>query len=146
MNRWITIIILMTFALNILQGEVLSLIGKNIAFFIDDKTGKFYLENPSPGMKNMKELLFKDMPPTSYITLILDGKPSRLNMGNINVKQAFQSFDNIISAQYLIDSVTFKLSFILTNLSGKEYDSILCLISVENNSSNQISAGAEVLI
>lgn len=48
----------MTFALNILQGEVLSLIGKNIAFFIDDKTGKFYLENPSPGMKNTERTSF----------------------------------------------------------------------------------------
>ncbi len=141
-------ILFLILILNIISlgfSDVISLSGKRIAFFLDDKTGNFYLENPNPKSKDFKDLLFKDMPPTSYITLIIDEKPYRLNDSKLKAVQSFIVSDNNIIGNYMLNKYSIRVTFMITNLSLKDYDSIVCIVSAKNNSDKQALFGARFL-
>jgi hypothetical protein len=130
----------------ILFANDLALNGKKIGFYLDSGSGHFYVENPSPSETELKNLLFKDNPPTSYITLILEGKPYRLNDGLLTVKEPFTQKGSKISGVYTLKHVEYKITFILTNSEMKEEnDSVICLITVKNTGNTQVNVGARLL-
>jgi hypothetical protein len=125
-------------------SNILNLTGKNIALYLDNQNYSFYLENPNPKSKYFKELLFKDTPPTSYITLIIDGKPYKLE--DLKLVQPFQVMDSVISGVFQLNSVSFHISFIKTNLALKDDDSVIFMISARNDGDKPVTAGARFLL
>lgn len=127
-----------------LFGETLALYGKKIAFYMDDRSGNFYVENPNPRSKSYKQLLFKDDPPTSYITAIIDGKPYRVN--ELKPVKPFAVNDNVLSGKFKLNNTDIRIDFILTNLSEGEYDSVVCAINYRNPVDPQVLVGARILL
>lgn len=126
--------------------DVLNLVSKKISFYLDDSYGAFYVENPNPLSKNLRELLFKDNPPTSYITLYVNDKPYRLNEnGKISIIRPFMQEDNVIECDLEIDKVLFDLIFMITNLADKPSDSIICLVDMKNDGNPAVTAGVRFL-
>lgn len=141
----LTIVLFTTITSTIFAND-LSIYGKQLNFYLDSSTGNFYLENPNPKTESLKNLLFKDIPPTSYITLILNKQPYSLTDSAVKVTDLFQIEENIIWGSFTIKDVNFKVSFLLTNTSGKtEKDSLICMISIKNNSKKKVQAGARLL-
>lgn len=124
-------------------GEILTLYGKKIAFYMDDRSGNFYVENPNPRSKSYKQLLFKDDPPSSYVTAIIDGKPYKI--GELKTVKPFAVNDNVLSGNFKLNNTAVHIQYILTNLSDREYDSIVCMISYQNPVDPQILVGARLL-
>ncbi|NPV01429.1 MAG: hypothetical protein HPY53_08610 [Brevinematales bacterium] len=140
------VLILFLCVCGVLFAADLALNGKKIVFYLDSGSGHFYVENPSPSETELKNLLFKDNPPTSYITLILEGKPYRLNDGLLTVKEPFTQKGSKISGVYALKNVEYNITFILTNSEAKEEnDSVICLITVKNTGNTQINVGARML-
>jgi hypothetical protein len=126
-----------------LFADTLALYGKKIAFYMDDRTGNFYLENPNPRSKSYKELLFKDDPPSSYLTVVLEGKPYKII--ELKTVKPFAVADNIISGSFKLANQNIRVDFIMTNLKGNEYDSIICMLTYQNNEDPQTLVGARLL-
>jgi hypothetical protein len=130
----------------VLFANDLALSGKKIGFFLHSGSGHFYVENPTPSETELKNLLFKDNPPTSYITLIYEGKPYRLNDGQLKIQKPFTQKGSKISGVYSLKSVEYTITFLLTNSEAKEEnDSIICLVSVKNTGDTQVNVGARLL-
>lgn len=126
-------------------GEILTLTGKKLNFFLEDMSGTFYVESPNPKSKSFRELLFRDLPPTSYLTLIIDGKPYRPNDGRLNVVKPFEIVNNTIRGIFKVDKMSVRLIFVLTNLTGRESDAVVCQVSYKNEGSTQVMTGARFL-
>jgi hypothetical protein len=139
------IFLLLTFFIlghSFLFGDFLSLYGKKIAFYLDEKSSHFYLENPNPS-KRLKNLLFYDAPPASYVSILLEGKSFRLD--EVPFDKPLQVENNRISGEFRKGNTGFKISFILTNLSQNDYDSIVCVVSINNKDVRPIRAGVRFL-
>ena len=138
----ITVITLCLFSASAF-GEILALYGKQIAFYMDDRSGSFYVENPNPRSKSYKQLLFKDDPPSSYVTAIIDGKPYKT--GELKTVKPFSVNDNMITGNFKLGNTAVRIDYFLTNLAGREYDSIVCMLSYRNDVDPQILVGARFL-
>ncbi len=125
-------------------GEFLSLNGKNLALFLDDRTGRFFVENPNPKSRSLKELLFKDNPPTSSINVILDGKPYKLS--ELKTVKPFAVDDNVLRGLFQLRKTSVKIEFVLTNLRGRDESLLLCMVSFQNLEEPQLMAGARFLL
>lgn len=124
-----------------------SIATKSLAVHLDQDSGRFYLEDPNPEAQGIRFFTFRDNPPTSYITLILNGNPYRLNAGVIRDMEYFKRSGQIISGSYTIQDVRFDIQFILTN-SGPDnpFDSILLLIQAANQTSAPVRVGGRILL
>ncbi|OHD56388.1 MAG: hypothetical protein A2Y33_00035 [Spirochaetes bacterium GWF1_51_8] len=140
-------IFLLTFSVCLpLFANDLSLTGKNIVFYMDSLSGHYYIENPSPSVQDLKDLLFKDNPPTSYATIIYNSKPYRLNDGMLNVIENFHIEGNKIIGVYGIDQVEFRIMMYITNSAAKEEnDSVIFLVTAKNNGTEESDVGARFL-
>lgn len=123
--------------------EVLMLQGKKAAFYLDEKSGAFYLENPNPVARGYKTLLFKDTPPTSFITMILGGRPFRLD--ELPMLYPYRVSDKTVSAVYRQDKMLVEVSYTLTNFSRTENDSVVVTLKIKNLSDAQTVGGARLL-
>ena len=126
--------------------SIQNLSGKLISFFLDEDTLSFYLEDPAPPSEDLRELLFKDQPPSSSITMIVDGKPYRLSeiVGSSAVK-AERIGDCSLSYNFKVSSIFFRIIFLITNLENLSNNSIVCLIHLRNDGTNNSSVGAKFL-
>ena len=126
--------------------EELALTGKDIHFFLDSEAGSFYAEDPAPKDEKYKYFLFCDNPPTSYITLILNDKPYRLNDSKVKRVKLMTETQRAISGVFSIEDVVFTVSFILTNSApGEKNNAVICLVSIDNKTETKITAGARFL-
>ncbi len=148
-NRAYSILLILIMGLTlpgILRAEqVIS--SKSLALHLDEDSGRFYLENPDPGKDGLRFYTFRDNPPTSYITLIMNGNPYRLISGAFTDISYFKQAGQIISGKYMLDKVIFTIRFILTNSSPEAaFDSILMLVDAENRSPQAITVGSRFLL
>ncbi|MCX7821155.1 MAG: hypothetical protein N2258_05705 [Brevinematales bacterium] len=119
------------------SGEILNIAGKNLSFYFDSDRGSFYLENPYPKDSKSRYLLFKDNPPTSFITLYVDNTPYKLSEKDLKVEEIFNIQNNLIKGKLSYKYLTLTVYFILTNLNkGNFDDTLLNLIEIENSSTN----------
>jgi len=145
-KRFLFLSILSLLIFNYVSGEILSLIGKQISFYLDDRAFSFYAENPSPKNKKTALFLFKDFPPTSYIILIMNGKPYRLTeAGNLKLVKVFERNENSIEGIFKINEAIYTISFIITNMESKNNNAVLCMIAVTNEGNDSITVGARFL-
>ncbi|MGC8765525.1 MAG: hypothetical protein ACP5QT_06535 [Brevinematia bacterium] len=137
MKKIISVLFLMLFFDCIYSGETISLNGKKLNFILDTSRCSFYIENPYPVDNRSKLLLFRDTPPTSYISLYIDGMFYRLNEKDLNMKEAFSLYDNYIMGEFVAKNIKITIFFILTNLGRRGFeDTLLYIINLENAGTN----------
>lgn len=121
-------------------------VGKLISFFLDDDSGCFYSENPTPPSEELRELLFKDHPPTSYITLIVNGKPYHMSdIGKLSFLKPERIGDYAISYNLKINSIAFSIIYLITNLESQSNNSVICLVKATNEGKSRANVGAKFL-
>ncbi len=126
-------------------GEDLRLSGKGIEFYLNLGMGAFYAENPAPNTPALRTLLFADNPPTSYITLVVDGKPYKLNDHALTQIEPFHETTDTITALYGIGSVTVRVTFQVTNSALSQNDTVLCYLTYKNTTNTTVNVGARFL-
>ena len=123
-----------------------SLQGKLLSFYLDEDSGNFYLENPSPPSEDLRILLFKDRPPASSVMLIVNGRPWKI--GEIRKTTDFmaeKAGDSSLSYKFSISLIAFKIKFFITNLENLSNNSIVCSIYAKNGGQNNSSIGGKFL-
>ncbi len=121
----------------VFSREILSISGKNLVFYFYSERGALYIENPYPKDSKSRYLLFKDNPPTSFITLYIDNTPYRFSEKDMKVEEMFNIQNNYIRGKLSYKYLTFTVYFILTNFNkGNFDDALLNIIEIENTSTN----------
>lgn len=138
------VILLLTIATTA-YGNDLRISGKGIEFFLNAEMGAFYVENPAPTTPALKTLLFSDNPPTSYITVIINGKPYRMNDHALTVIQPFAEGTDNVTGVFGVSGVEIKVVFQATNSATSQNDTILCYLAFNNTTTNNITVGARFL-
>jgi hypothetical protein len=131
-------------AVSAARAQYLQLQGKRISLSFDDRNLSFYVENPSPEPGENRYLLFRDDPPTSYITLSYNDKFYRFTEPQVAEVSPFTRTETAIEGTYRIQTMLYRIRFLLTNLNGREYDSIMITVSA-NSSRPGDRAGARFL-
>ncbi len=134
--KYLNSFLLLLISVYMFPQEVMNISTKNLSFYFDNLRGAFYLENPYPKDNRYRYLLFKDIPPTSFITLYTDNSLYRLSERDLKVEEAFYLEDNKIKGKLSYKNINISLYFILTNFTKGGGDSLLNVIELENNSTN----------
>ncbi len=125
----------------------LTLNSKNIIFHADETSGSFYVQDPDPANKRLQNLLFNDNPPTSYITLILNDKPYRLNSPDFTKIEYIRQVGDVIWTRVYKDNVEFELQMFITNSSPQKMkDAIMLLITAVNQEKKAVTVGSRYLL
>lgn len=122
------------------QGLDLTVSGDQLILHADSESGSFYIENDNPVNAGLRYLLFKDSPPTSYITLILNGKPYRLNDSVLKTVSVLSEKNDHIQGQYSLGLVNFEVNFKMTNINTSN-EAVLLYVSVNNLSNQSVTVG-----
>ncbi|MGA2142556.1 MAG: hypothetical protein ABSG94_09035 [Brevinematales bacterium] len=138
--------LMLIFSFSMSFSVMQSIQGKLLSFYLDEDSGNFYLENPSPPSEDLRILLFKDKPPASSVMLIVNGRPWKI--GEIRKTTDFmaeKAGDSSLSYKFSISLVTFKVKYFITNLENLSNNSIVCSIYAKNEGQNNSSVGGKFL-
>lgn len=126
-------------------ADDLRLSGKAIEFYLNPEMGAFYAEDPNPATPAYRTLLFSDNPPTSYLTLVVDGKPYRLNDHSLTTVEGFHEENDRITGVFSIGNVFLRVVFQITNSANAQNDTVLCYVAAKNRRDTAASVGARFL-
>lgn len=131
---------------SIFWGNELNLKSKKISFSLDKRSGGFFIENPFPSRPELKNLLFKDNPPTSFVVFYLDGVPIKISDKKFTVEEP-NEYDGYIKASLKYKKLLFNIYFILTNIV-RDYigNSVIIGIEALNEDTNQHNVEVRFLV
>ncbi len=117
-------------------SEVIEIKNKDIIFSIDDRNFRFSLQRENlPTKDYLKNLLFHTIPPTSYVSVNIDGIPYKFGSREGNIIKYPVVEDNSIVCVWSIENIYVTLSFkVLSNKNTGNYDSLGVSVEVRNDS------------
>lgn len=142
----ITLLITTLFHLNS-TGEIIEFKNKHLLLLFDDINYRFTLQRELiPSKEFSKDLLFFNIPPTSFITIKIDNISYNFNEGRI-ITPPTRSKEGSLFFECDIQGiiVTTKFTFTLNTLS-KEEDGLIIKVEVENSSTSTKNIGIRYLL
>ncbi|MCX8029059.1 MAG: hypothetical protein N2712_03595 [Brevinematales bacterium] len=144
---FLPLLVILSIGFQSINAEIISFKNKYLNLLFDDVNYRFSLQRELiPSKEYSKDLLFFNIPPTSFILLKIDNVSYQLNEGKI-LKKPNISKEGILNFSSEIENITVETKFIFVNNanSGLE-DSIRIEVTLSNIHNTSKVVGARYLI
>ncbi len=128
------------------SGEIVNFRNKYLSLLVDDVNYRFTLQREDlPSIEYSRDLLFYNVPPTSYVSFLVENLAYRPNEGNV-IKPLFRD-NNSLGFSIEVNGVVFSVSFsFVKNGSSLVEDALEISVDFTNNTNVSLNTGIRFLL